>query len=102
LRGPNPKAPGFAGGYLLITPLFFSTIIFRRSGAPESAIHQVNTVQLLIDKGGFTNAQRQLIWRSLIEKYLRAIEPDISKEAKLSELIKESVEDIQKRPASKE
>jgi hypothetical protein len=63
-------------------------------GAPETAVHQVNTVKLLLEQSDFTTAQRQMIWRSLIEKYIKAAKADFSHPAKLQDLYHETAQDV--------
>jgi hypothetical protein len=77
-----------------ITPLLFIPIMFGRKGAPDSAVRQVNTVRLLIAEAGFTRGQTQLIWRSLIEKYIKAAQVDLSRPPKVVDLYSETAKEF--------
>jgi len=77
-----------------VTPLLFVPIMFGRKGAPDSAVQQVNTVRLLIAEAGFTRGQAQFIWRSLIDKYIRAAQVDLSRPPKVVDLYKESAGEL--------
>jgi hypothetical protein len=74
--------------YLIIfTPMMFVSIVFGRGGAPENVVTQINTLDALISKGGFSPGQKTLMWRSLTDKYLTALKPDFSTSApKLDDL----------------
>ncbi|WP_315804368.1 hypothetical protein [Bradyrhizobium sp. SZCCHNS3002] len=62
---------------LIIAPLLFVSIVFGKQGAPEGAIQQINTIKALISEGGFNSSQRVMIWRSIVDKYLTALRPDL-------------------------
>jgi hypothetical protein len=81
--------------YLLVAiPLFFGPMAFGRKGAPESVAQQVNTIQLLMSQAGFSKAQAQLIWKSLIDKYIKAMQPDFSRGPKLVDLYRETAKEL--------
>jgi hypothetical protein len=84
---------------LILTPWLFVPIIFGRKGAPESAVHHINTVELLIARSGLSPHQRTMIWRSLIEKYLNAVQPDLSRPSPaLNALLDDAKKDIDGTP----
>jgi hypothetical protein len=80
---------------LLIVPLFFAPVVLGRRGAPETAVHQVNTVRLLLQEAGFRGAQQQMIWRALIDKYLKAVQPDLSEKPRLASMLRDAVAETQ-------
>lgn len=81
---------------VVVAPWLFVPIIFGRRGAPESTVHHINTVDLLIARSGLSPHQKSLIWRSLIEKYLNAVQPDLSRPSPaLSALLDEAKKDAQ-------
>jgi hypothetical protein len=77
-----------------ITPLAFVTIVFGKKGAPEGVIYQINMVRALIAEGNFAPYQRILFWRSLTEKYLAALQPDISRNPSIRNLADETKEEF--------
>jgi hypothetical protein len=63
---------------IIVAPLLFIPVIIRSHGVPEQALHHINTIDLMITRSGLTPAQAQMMWRSLIEKYLASVQPDLS------------------------
>jgi hypothetical protein len=79
---------------IIITPLMFLTVVFGKRGAPEGAVQQINTIRALIAEGNFSSAQRVMIWRSLVEKYLNALQPDLSSAPRLKPMFDEVSKDF--------
>jgi hypothetical protein len=78
----------------IVTPLFFASLVFGHRGAPESVAQQVKTIELLMSHAGFTKAHAALIWKSLIDKYIKAMQPDLSRAPKLADLYKETAKEF--------
>jgi hypothetical protein len=79
---------------VIVIPLLFAPLAFGHKGAPESVAHQVKTIELLISQAGFTKVQAALIWKSLIDKYIKAMQPDLSRAPKLADLYKETAKEL--------
>lgn len=79
---------------LVIAPLLFIPVVFGREGALEAAILQINTLKLLITEGGFSETQERLIWRSVVERYVNGIQPDLSRSPSLTELSKNALDEV--------
>ncbi|AOO81598.1 hypothetical protein BHK69_15080 [Bosea vaviloviae] len=76
--------------YLAIfLPLCFVSILLRGNGAPEAAIEQVNTIEMIMRRSRLSQAQCGLIWRSLLEKYVSAARPDLAVKPNLVDAYKE-------------
>lgn len=85
--------------YLIIfTPLMYLPVILGKEGAPESVVTQINTIKALISEGDFGTVQRIMIWRSLTDKYLAALQPDLSRPPKLRDLYHEAANEIHPDP----
>lgn len=61
----------------ILIPVFFLSVLRGGKGAPEAAVQQVKTIELLIEKAGFSKPQKTMIWRALVDKYLQAAKPDL-------------------------
>jgi hypothetical protein len=79
---------------IIVIPLFFAPLVFGHKGAPESVAQQVNTIELLMSQAGFTKVQASLIWKALIDKYIKAMQPDLSRAPKLVDLYKETAKEF--------
>jgi hypothetical protein len=79
---------------IVVIPLFFGMVAFGRKDAPELAVQQVNTVRLLMSEAGLSAAQRQIIWRSVIDKYIDAVGPDLSRQPALTDAYPRTVNEL--------
>jgi hypothetical protein len=57
----------------LIVPLLFVPIVFGKRGALESAIHQANTIRMLLDEAGIKGVRKQMVWNLFIDQYIRTL-----------------------------
>ncbi|TQF27841.1 hypothetical protein UNPF46_29210 [Bradyrhizobium sp. UNPF46] len=64
---------------IVIAPLLFINVVLRSRDAPEQSAHHVSTIDLMITRSGLPRAQANQVWRSLIEKYLTSVQPDLSR-----------------------
>ena len=93
----NPDSPlaDLAAGtsfwvyFIISLPICFISILIKGNGAPELAIEQVNTVELIMRRGQISQSNRAMIWRSLLEKYVNAARPDLGVKPDLVETYKE-------------
>jgi len=77
-----------------VAPLLFIPVVFRRRGAPESAIHQANTLQMLLDQAKITGVRRQKFWNEFIERYIAALKPGLAENPDLKKVFDETVEEL--------
>lgn len=71
---------GYPAWYYVIAcaPLMYASLLVGKKGAPESIVHQINTVDALLDKSGLSATDKKFIWRSLINRYIEQAKPDLS------------------------
>jgi hypothetical protein len=79
---------------VIITPLLFISLVFGRRGALEAPIQQINTVRLLIEEGDFSIGQQRLFWRSLVEKYIKSIQPNLSRSPSLTDFSGQAIDEL--------
>lgn len=57
--------------YLVVfVPLVFISVIFRKRGAPEDAIHEINTLEAVLNRREFTASQRTQYWKEVADTYV--------------------------------
>lgn len=59
--------------------LFMLPVAFGKGDAPEEVVHQVRTIEVLINAARLGKEQTQMIWRSLVYKYLEAAKPSLNR-----------------------
>jgi hypothetical protein len=67
-------------------PLMYATLLIGKRGAPETVVHQINTVDALLDRSGLSQESKKLVWRSLVTKYVEEAKPDLSQTPNLKQL----------------
>ena len=85
---------------VIITPLLFMPLVFGRRGALEAPIQQINTIKLLIEEGDFSSSQQRLFWRSLVEKYIQSVQPNIASSPSITNLSEQTVEELRRETDS--
>lgn len=78
---------------LVIVGLLMLPTAFGHKGAPENVALQIKTVEALLDAAKISPAHCRLIWHSLVQKYLAALEPDL-RAAPNIQLIEEAKKNI--------
>jgi hypothetical protein len=69
-------------------PLLYLPLLIGKKGAPETVVHQINTVQALLDRAGLPRERQKLVWNALVSKYIEEAKPDLSRTPDLAELAK--------------
>lgn len=72
----------------------FAPIVFGRHGAPESSVHQINTVHAIMERAEMSQANKLMFWRSFLEKYIIATRPDLSRKPDVEKLAEETKQEI--------
>lgn len=80
---------------LIVTPLLFIPLIWRRHGAPESVVHQANTLRMLLDESGMTAGQKQTFWNMLISRFVQSVLPDLKQSPPVRELADSVIKELQ-------
>jgi hypothetical protein len=86
--------------FAMIAPLCFLSIVLKGNGAPESAVHQVNTIDLIMQRAKLSQHHCTLIWKKLLEKYVEAAKPDLSKQPDLMAAFEEAKDEVLDQPPS--
>ena len=55
------------------TPMFLPLI--GKRNAPEGAVHSINPIHATLDRAKLTQAQAQIFWRALLDKYVTVPKP---------------------------
>jgi hypothetical protein len=79
---------------IVCAPLTFLPLIFGKRNAPESVVHQINTIQAILDRSGLPRVAQQLVWRALINKYVDAAKPDLSAPPNLEAVFNETANEL--------
>ncbi len=79
---------------VMVAPLLFIPVIWRRYGAPEAAIHQASTIRMLLEEAGIKGAQRQMFWHSFIDRYIKSLKPDLSEAPPLRKVVEETINEL--------
>ena len=75
------------------TAIFFLPLAFGRRSAPEEAVQNIATVDAILDRADLSKAQRQMIWRSLLERYVRTAGPDLKTPVRVTDLLDEQTKE---------
>jgi hypothetical protein len=62
---------------LVFAAVLMAPIAFGRKGAPEEVVHQIKTIEVLLNAAKFSPAQCRIVWHSLVQKYLAALQPSM-------------------------
>ena len=76
----------------------FWPVVFNKRSTPEGIISQIDTVDELIRRAHLGPSQAQILWHSLITKYLEALKPDLSEAPNLRDIIKDAEKDLTVTP----
>lgn len=80
--------------FIIVLPCFFVFLTFGHNGAHEAAVIQIKTIKLLIAESGISQTQSKFIWKALIDKYIEAIQPDISQQSSVVNLARDAIKGV--------